>query len=66
MNYAQFSCSERAPMIAFPGSDIYIDNGIFGPKACGYFCIDGKYIYYDSSAADAKNPDMRLPLKKIK
>lgn len=66
MNYAQFSCSEQGPLIAFPGSDIYINNGRFVPKVCGYFCIDGKYIYYDSDAADAKNPDLRLPLTKIK
>ena len=67
MKYATFRCSERAPMIVFPGSQLYMnDNGYFGAEACGYFCIDGKYIYYNSSAADAKNPDLRLPLKKIK
>ena len=56
-------------MLAFPGSEIYMhDNGyagVIGAEACGYFCIDGKYIYYDSTAADAKNPEFRLPLKKI-
>lgn len=69
MKYAKFRCSEKGPMIAFPGSEIYMhDNGyagVIGAEACGYFCIDGKYIYYDSTAADAKNPEFRLPLKKI-
>ncbi len=67
MKHAQFRCSDRAPMICFPGSELYIhDNGFIGAESCGSFCIDGKYIYYNSSAADAKNPDLRLPLKKIK
>lgn len=67
MAYASFRCSERAPMIVFPGSELYMNsNGVFGAEACGYFCIDGHYIYSNSRAADAKNPDQRLPLKKIK
>ena len=61
MRYAHFSCSDRAPMITFPGSELYIqDYGHIGPAACAYFCIDGEYIYYDSDAADAKNPELRV------
>lgn len=67
MRYAHFSCSDRAPMITFPGSELYAqDYGYIGPAACAYFCIDGEYIYYDFHAADAKNPELRLPIKKIK
>lgn len=67
VRYAHFSCSDRAPMITFPDSELYIqDYGHIGPAACAYFCIDGEYIYYDSDAADAKNPELRLPIKKIK
>ena len=67
MRHAHFSCSDRAPMITFPGSELYAqDYGYIGPAACAYFCIDGEYIYYDFHAADAKNPELRLPIKKIK
>lgn len=66
MKHAQFRCSDKEPMIAFPGSEIYIkDNGLYAPDGCAYFCIDGKYIYYNSTAADAKNPEMRLPLSRV-
>ena len=67
MNYAQFTCSGSAPTIFFPSSELMLnDYGYPTTDVCGLFCIDGKYIYYDSDAADAKNPKMRLPLKKIK
>ena len=66
MNYAKFICSGSAPTIFFPSSELMLnDYGHPTTDACGYFCIDGKYIYFDSTAAEAKNPKLRLPLTKI-
>lgn len=40
MKYAQFSCSEQAPMIAFPGSDIYIYTMEYlAPKLVAIFVL---------------------------
>lgn len=67
MNYAQFTCSGSAPTIFFPSSELMLnDYGYPTTDACGRFCIDGKYIYFNSTAADARNPKLRLPLTKIK
>lgn len=67
MTYAKFSCSGSAPTIFFPSSELMLnDYGYPTTDACGYFCSDGKYIYYNSSAADAKNPKLRLPLTKTR
>lgn len=42
MRYVHFSCSDRAPMITFPGSELYIqDYGHIGPAACAYFAWMG-------------------------
>lgn len=55
--YARFNCSDKCPLIMFPGSKLNSYRG--------YFCVDGEYIYEDFSAADAKNPELRLPIRKV-
>lgn len=56
MKYAAFSFSDKAPRVFFPSGD----ETLRSPR------INNEWIYYNSSAADAKNPEKRLPLKKIK
>lgn len=56
MKYAAFSFSDKAPRVFFPS----------GEETLRYPRINNEWIYYNSSAADAKNPEKRLPLKKIK
>ena len=56
MKYARFSFSDGAPGVFFPSDGM----------RTRYPCIDSKWFYYNSSAADAKNPELRLPIKKIK
>lgn len=63
MKYASFSCSDKGPRIMFPGTELKSYND-YQPGSCGFFCVDGEYIYENSSAADAKNPEMRLPITK--
>lgn len=64
MRYASFQCSDKGPRIMFPGSELNSYEN-YQPRACGDFSVDGEYIYEDFSAADAKNPELRLPIKKV-
>lgn len=56
MKCAHPSFSDKAPIVWFPS----------GEETMRYPYFNDEWIYYDSSAADAKNPNLRLPLKKIK
>lgn len=56
MKYAALSFSDKAPVVWFPS----------GEETVRYPRINDEWIYYNSSAADAKNPEKRLPLKKVK
>lgn len=56
MKFADLSFSEKAPIVFFPSQE----KTLYNPY------ISSEWIYYNSSAADAKNPNLRLKLKKIK
>lgn len=56
MKYAAFSFSDKAPRVFFPS----------GEETLRYPRINNEWIYYNSSAADAKNPEKRLPLTMIR
>lgn len=56
MKNAQVSFSDKGPIVGFPSGEVTL----FKP----YF--NDEWIYSRVSAADAKNPELRLALKKIK
>lgn len=56
MKYATFHFHDKAPIVWFPSGEETMSS----PR------LTEDWIYYDSSAADAKNPEKRLPVKKVK
>lgn len=56
MKYASLEFSEKAPIIFFPSEE----------ETLRYPYINSEWIYANRSASEAKNPNLRLALKKIK
>lgn len=56
MKFASLNFSEKAPIVFFPSTEITLR----------YPYINSEWIYANSSASEAKNPNLRLKLKKIK
>lgn len=56
MKAASFRFSDKAPIVWFQG----------GETRLSYPYLTKDWIYYDSSAADAKNPEKRFPVTKVK
>ena len=54
MGYAQLRCSDTAPSIQFPG----------GEKTADRICFNLSNVYYSSSACEANDPNLSLPLSK--
>lgn len=54
MPYAQLKCSDSAPSISFPSGD----------KTADRICFNLDNVYYSSSACEANDPNLSLPLSK--